>query len=89
MLQIKYMFFDFDVLKERNFTEKLNDNHEQSMKRLGDSHREKIALLERQSLQQKQQLLRGLFLSPYNLFDSSVRQINNSSCKVHDGPWKS
>ncbi|KAG1701398.1 STE20-like serine/threonine-protein kinase [Nymphon striatum] len=45
--------------RERVFTDKLNDNHEQSMKRLGDSHREKIALLEKQFLQQKQQLLRA------------------------------
>ena len=29
------------------------------MKRLADQHREKVALLERQFLQQKQQLLRG------------------------------
>lgn len=45
--------------KERLFIENLNEKHEQSMKRLSDSHCEKIALLERQFLQQKQQLLRG------------------------------
>lgn len=45
--------------KERAFLEKLNDNHETSLKRLTDSHREKIALLERQFLAQKQQLMRA------------------------------
>lgn len=45
--------------RERVFLEKLNENHELSMKRLADSHREKIAMLERQFLQQKQQLLRA------------------------------
>lgn len=45
--------------RERAFLETLNENHESAMKRLGDSHREKIALLERQFLQQKQQLLRA------------------------------
>lgn len=37
----------------------MNDNHDASIKRLSESHREKIALLERQFLQQKQQLLRA------------------------------
>ncbi|XP_064465697.1 STE20-like serine/threonine-protein kinase [Ornithodoros turicata] len=45
--------------RERAFVEKLNEQHELSMKRLSDSHREKIALLEKQFLQQKQQLLRA------------------------------
>ena len=35
------------------------ENMEKSMKRLAEQHREKIALLEKQFLQQKQQLLRG------------------------------
>ena len=38
------------------FLEKLNENHESSLRRLSDSHREKIALMERQFLQQKQQV---------------------------------
>lgn len=38
------------------FLEKLNENHETSLRRLSDSHREKIALMERQFLQQKQQV---------------------------------
>ncbi|XP_018327866.1 serine/threonine-protein kinase 10 isoform X2 [Agrilus planipennis] len=44
--------------RERAFLEKLNENHESSLKRMSDSHREKIALMERQYLQQKQQLTR-------------------------------
>jgi len=44
--------------RERAFLENLNQNHEASLRRLSDGHREKIALLERQFLQQKQQLLR-------------------------------
>lgn len=45
--------------RERAFLERLNENHDLQIKRLSDSHREKIALLERQFLQQKQQLLRA------------------------------
>lgn len=44
--------------REKGFLEKLNETHETSLKRLSDSHREKIALMERQFLQQKQQLTR-------------------------------
>lgn len=44
--------------REKSFLEKLNENHECSLRRLSDSHREKIALMERQFLQQKQQLTR-------------------------------
>ncbi len=39
--------------------EQQQENYEKSMKRLADQHREKVALLEKQFLQQKQQLLRG------------------------------
>ena len=45
--------------RERQFLESLNQSHEASLRRLSDGHREKIALLERQFLQQKQQLLRS------------------------------
>ncbi|XP_015914711.1 serine/threonine-protein kinase 10 [Parasteatoda tepidariorum] len=47
------------VERERVFIERLNENHDLAVKRLGDTHKEKIALLERQFLQQKQQLLRA------------------------------
>ncbi|XP_036145795.1 STE20-like serine/threonine-protein kinase isoform X3 [Monomorium pharaonis] len=45
--------------REKLFLEKLNESHEMSLRRLSDSHREKIALMERQFLQQKQQLMRA------------------------------
>jgi STE20-like kinase len=45
--------------RERSFLDSLNQSHEMSLRRLSDGHREKIALLERQFLQQKQQLLRS------------------------------
>ncbi|KAK3870832.1 hypothetical protein Pcinc_023976 [Petrolisthes cinctipes] len=45
--------------REKLFLEKLHEAHEVSLKRLGNDHREKIALLERQFLQQKHQLLRS------------------------------
>ena len=47
------------ILQERKFQESLNEKMEMSLKRLVDTHREKVALLEKQFLQQKQQLLRG------------------------------
>ena len=47
------------VDRERCFVERLNETHENHMKRLSDTHREKIALLDRQFLQQKQQLMRA------------------------------
>ncbi|XP_076295361.1 sterile20-like kinase isoform X3 [Lasioglossum baleicum] len=45
--------------REKHFLDKLNESHELSLRRLSDSHREKIALMERQFLQQKQQLMRA------------------------------
>lgn len=45
--------------REKAFLERLHESHEVSLKRLGDDHRERIALLERQFLQQKHQLLRS------------------------------
>merc|ERR1719394_59641 len=47
------------VDRERCFVERLNETHENHMKRLSDTHREKVALLDRQFLQQKQQLMRA------------------------------
>lgn len=43
--------------REKLFLEKLNENHESSLSRLSDAHQEKIALMERQYLQQKQQVI--------------------------------
>ncbi|XP_052120283.1 serine/threonine-protein kinase 10 isoform X2 [Frankliniella occidentalis] len=45
--------------REKAFLEKLNENHEGSLRRLSDAHRDRIALTERQYLQQKQQLMRA------------------------------
>ena len=42
--------------KERDFIERLNEAHESSLQRLAEQHREKIALMEKQFLQQKQQV---------------------------------
>lgn len=47
------------VEQERRFLEQQQENYEKSMKRLADQHREKVALLEKQFLQQKHQLLRA------------------------------
>ena len=46
------------VERENNFVDRLNDSRDSALKRLSDTHREKIALLDRQFLQQKQQLMR-------------------------------
>lgn len=48
--------------REKAFLVKLNENHESSLRRLSDSHRERIALRERQYLQQKQQVCNYLLL---------------------------
>ncbi|UXI20011.1 hypothetical protein NH340_JMT05954 [Sarcoptes scabiei] len=45
--------------KERKFMDSLARNYEYSINKLNQSHREKLAMLERQFLQQKQQLLRA------------------------------
>ncbi|XP_044582526.1 serine/threonine-protein kinase 10 isoform X2 [Cotesia glomerata] len=44
--------------REKIYVEKLHESHDSTLRRLSDSHREKIALMERQFLQQKQQLMR-------------------------------
>ena len=48
----------FLVSQEQIYLGKLQDTHENQLRRLTDSHQEKIALLDRQFLQQKQQLRR-------------------------------
>ena len=58
-LEIYNSLFREHVLRERGFVERLNESHESHMKRLSDTHREKVALLDRQFLQQKQQLMRA------------------------------
>ncbi|EEB18383.1 polo kinase kinase, putative [Pediculus humanus corporis] len=59
--------------KEKQFAENLNENHESLLRRLSETHREKIALMERQFLQQKQRLLRARESA---LWDLEERQIH-------------
>ena len=49
--------------REQLFLSKLSDTHENQLRRLTDSHQEKIALLDRQFLQQKQQLMRQVHIA--------------------------
>lgn len=60
--------------RERVFIENLNDSHDLSMKRLSESHRDKIALLERQFLQQKQQLQRAREASIWELEERHMHE---------------
>ncbi|XP_076241263.1 sterile20-like kinase isoform X3 [Calliopsis andreniformis] len=59
--------------REKDFLDKLNENHELSLRRLSDSHREKIALMERQFLQQKHQLMRA---REVQIWEAEERQIH-------------
>ncbi|XP_054167403.1 serine/threonine-protein kinase 10-like [Oppia nitens] len=60
MFRVRREKLDFEHNeRERHFIESLNDSHDMSLKRLSESHRDKLALLERQFLQQKQQLQRA------------------------------
>jgi len=52
--------------QERKFLEQQVENVDIAMKRLADQHRAAVAQLERESLQLKHQLLRGIYTSPYN-----------------------
>lgn len=60
--------------REKLFLEKLNESHEMSLRRLSDSHREKIALMERQFLQQKQQLMRGREAAIWELEERQIHE---------------
>jgi len=60
--------------REKLFLEKLNESHEISLRRLSDSHREKIALMERQFLQQKQQLMRGREAAIWELEERQIHE---------------
>lgn len=60
--------------REKLFTDKLNENHDTSLRRLSDSHREKIALMERQFLQQKQQLMRGRESAIWELEERQIHE---------------
>jgi len=60
--------------KERRFLEMQSENMEKAMKRLSDQHREKIALLEKQFLQQKQQLLRAREAAIWELEEKQLHE---------------
>lgn len=60
--------------REKMFLEKLNENHETSLRRLSDSHRERIALMDRQFLQQKQQLMRGREAAIWELEEKQIHE---------------
>lgn len=60
--------------REKFFLEKLNESHETSLRRLSDSHREKIALMERQFLQQKQQLMRARESAIWELEERQIHE---------------
>lgn len=60
--------------REKLFLEKLNENHESSLRRLSDSHRERIALMDRQFLQQKQQLMRGREAAIWELEEKQIHE---------------
>ncbi|CAG0885232.1 unnamed protein product [Darwinula stevensoni] len=58
--------------REKAFLEKLNDEHETALKRLNEKHREKIAMMEKQFLQQKQQLLRSREAAIWELEEKQI-----------------
>ncbi|XP_044740531.1 serine/threonine-protein kinase 10 isoform X3 [Chrysoperla carnea] len=60
--------------REKQFLENLNESHESSLRRLNDSHREKIALMERQFLQQKQQLMRAREAAMWELEEKQIHE---------------
>lgn len=73
--------------REKLFLEKLNESHEMSLQRLSDGHREKIALMERQYLQQKQQLLRAKESALWELEERQIhekQQLLKRQLKVTD-----
>lgn len=64
--------------REKLFLEKLNENHESSLSRLSDAHQEKIALMERQYLQQKQQVIYVKVKKPVKFKCRNELKINNT-----------
>ena len=60
--------------RERTFVERLNDSYNSAMKRIADTHKEKIALLDRQFLQQKQQLMRAREAAVWELEERQLHE---------------
>ena len=65
--------------REQLFLSKLSDTHENQLRRLTDSHQEKIALLDRQFLQQKQQLMRQVYRSVLSNWEFFIKMIGHHS----------
>ena len=74
--------------REHLFLAKLNDVHESSLKRLSDTHKEKIALLDRQFLQQKQQLLRAREAAIWVSFNDFFNEFSNLTIFFYFRKWK-
>lgn len=62
------------VEREGLFLAKLSENYDTSLRRLSDSHREKIALTERQFLQQKQQMMRAREAALWELEERQIQE---------------
>ncbi|XP_005089065.1 STE20-like serine/threonine-protein kinase [Aplysia californica] len=62
--------------KERTFMENQVERTEKHMRQLADQHRQKIALLESQCLQQKQQMFRGREASMWEMEKSQLHERN-------------
>lgn len=62
--------------REQLFLAKLNDSHESSLRRVSDTHKEKIALLDRQFLQQKQQLMRAREAALWEMEERQLHERN-------------
>ncbi|XP_071447707.1 serine/threonine-protein kinase 10 isoform X2 [Hetaerina americana] len=60
--------------REKQFLENLNESHENSLRRMGDAHREKMALMERQFLQQQQQLMRARESALWELEERQIHE---------------
>jgi len=72
--------------QERQFIDQQQDTMERLLKRLNEQHREKIALLEKQFLQQKQQLLRAREAAIWEMEERQLHekyQVAKSQLKDH------
>lgn len=65
------------IEREKKFNESLLKNFDTTITRLNQSHREKLAHLERQFLQQKQQLMRGKEAAIWELEERHIYDKNN------------
>ena len=84
------MLYCFFMWQERLFLETQAERLEKTMRQLADQHRQKIALLESQFLQQKQQLLRGEKTpKPHCLHDThGPHAYRSHQIKMFFVPWR-